>query len=246
MYPNRLKISILDNHPLVLKGLKSLFSECSDVDIVGFFEDSDELLEEVTAQHPDVIITEYFLDVGDRSGTELIRTLSQRHPRTRILVFSASQDPAIVALALRLGAHGYVNKRARDDVIIRALRRVQAGGRYIDPALQHLLPDSLAPISPNGMCDDRSEPRIHALLRSAELSPSEYVVLRDFIAGANVMEISVRLRKSPKTISTQKAAAFRKLGVTTDNGLYRLVGKTADAALSAGSLVKNHAGAGHH
>ncbi|MGB3432627.1 response regulator transcription factor [Achromobacter sp.] len=82
------------------------------------------------------------------------------------------------------------------------------------------------------------------MLNSAELSPGEYDVLRSLAAGANVMEIAAQLRKSPKTISTQKAAAFRKLGVTTNNGLYRLVGKTVDSAQRAGARAKSRSGLG--
>ncbi|MGE8657904.1 MAG: response regulator transcription factor [Achromobacter sp.] len=239
MYPNRLKLAILDSHPLILKGLKSIFESCPDIEVEGTFEDSDELLESMDERHYDVIIAEYFLEQGDLGGAELIPVLIQRQPRARILVFSASQDPGIVALALRLGAHGYVNKQARDEIIVRALRRVHAGNRYIDPTLQHLLPESLAPIASHIARGENSESRIRALLHSAELSPSEYSVLHNFVAGANVMEIAARLCKSPKTISSQKAAAFRKLGVTTDNGLYRLVGKTVDTTSHSRTATKN-------
>jgi len=244
MYTNRIKLGILENHPLVIKGLVSLFENCADISIVGAYEDSDELFESMLAQQHAVIVTEYFLDTGDRGGAELIQSLIDRHPRTRILIFSASHDPSIVALALRLGAHGYVNKQASDEIILRALRRVQAGGRYIDPALQHLLPDRLAPIVSNEASGDYSESRFQALLSSAKLSPGEHDVLRSLAAGSNVMEIAAQLRKSPKTISTQKAAAFRKLGVTTNNGLYRLVGKTVDSAQRAGARTKSRSGMG--
>ena len=237
MHQNLLKLGMLDSQPLVLKGLKSLFEGYADIKVTGVFEDSYELFDAMPADPLDVLLMEYVLDTSDLNGAELIRCLRQQYPQTRILVFSATQDPAIVALAMRLGAHGYINKRAHEEDIIRALRRVHDDGRYIDPDMRDQLPDSLAPITPHEARGNLSEPRIQALLRTAELSPCEYAVLRKFVAGANVMEIAERLHKSPKTISSQKAAAFRKLGVSTDNGLYRLVGTAADPALSASAFL---------
>lgn len=228
MFPPRIQLGILDTQPLVLKGLTAMFKDCADVDVLGAFDDSAELLRLLPAMQADVLMMDYFLDGSGKDCAELIPDLLQRHPHLKIMIFSASQDPAIAALALRLGAQGYVCKSAQEGAILNALRRVRGGGRYVDPALRHLLPDSLFPVHAGGVQARQTGQRIQSLLDSAKLSPSERLVVRKFVAGANVLEIATRLRKSPKTVSTQKAAAFRKLGVSSDSGLYRLVSSAAE------------------
>lgn len=227
MHPTRVKLAILDSHPLVLMGLTSILAECVDIDVLGAFDDSADLLNLMIATPTDVVMMEYFLEDTCPDGAGLIPLLRQHHPGAKIIVLSASQDPGIAALALRQGAHGFINKSVPCNVIIDALYRVHAGGRYIDPSIRHLLPDSLLPVRPARDAHDYAG-RMQALLDSAELSPSERMVVKIFVAGANVMEIAARLRKSPKTISTQKAAAFRKLGVSSDSGLYRLISSTGE------------------
>ncbi len=228
MHPPRIRLGILDSHPLILKGLTAIFDKCIDIDVIGACDDSVDLLNTMKSTRVDVILLEYFLDSSDQDAAEIIPILRRRHPGTRIIIFSASQDPSIAALALRLGAHGFVSKNAHEDVLLNALRRVHAGGQFIDPAIRHLLPDSLSPIYPVASHGDHAGKRIQALLDSAKLSPSERIVVKTFVSGINVMEIAARLQKSPKTVSTQKAAAFRKLGVSSDSGLFRLISSTSE------------------
>ncbi len=228
MFRPRIQLGILDTQPLVLKGLTAMFKGCADVDVAGAFDDSTELLRRLPAMQADVLMMEYFLEGAGNDCAELIPELRQRHPRLKIMIFSAAQDPAIAALALRLGAHGYVCKSAQEAAILHALRRVHHAGRYVDPLLRHLLPDRLLPVHGGGAEPGQAGQRIQSLLDSARLSPSERLVVRKFVAGANVLEIATRLHKSPKTVSTQKAAAFRKLGVSSDSGLYRLVSSAAE------------------
>ncbi|WMD20234.1 response regulator transcription factor [Achromobacter seleniivolatilans] len=227
MHPTRVKLAILDSHPLVIQGLTAIFADYIDFDVLGTFDDSVGLLDMMLATPANVVLMEYFLDNTNQDGAQLIPILRQRHPGARIVIFSATQDPSIAALALRQGAHGYINKTASENTIIEALRRVHGGGRFVDPAIRHLLPDSLFPIRRSG-ASEGPVGRMQALLDSAELSPSESMVVKKFVAGENVMEIAARLRKSPKTVSTQKAAAFRKLGVSSDSGLYRLISSAGE------------------
>lgn len=228
MHPPRIRLGILDSHPLVLKGLTAIFEKCTDVDVLGTYDDSVALLDAMSSMHTEVVLMEYFLDDSHHDGAELIPILRRLHPDTRVVIFSASQDPGVAALALRLGAHGFVSKCAPEEVVLTALRRVHAGGQFIDPAIRHLLPDSLSPIFPVAAQRIRAGRRIQALLDSAKLSPSERIVLKTFVSGINVMEIAARLHKSPKTVSSQKAAAFRKLGVSSDSGLFRLISSTSE------------------
>jgi two-component system, NarL family, captular synthesis response regulator RcsB len=228
MSPPRLQLGILDSHSLVLKGLTAMVDTCDDVDLVGTFDDSTELVRQLPTMHADVLMMEYFLDGSTKDCADLIPELLQRHPRLKIMIFSMTQDPAIAALALRLGANGFLCKSAQKGAILNALRRVHGGGRYIDPAVRHLLPDSIYPAHNATVGATHAGQRIRSLMDSAKLSPNERVVVNRFVEGANVMDIAKRLRKSPKTVSTQKAAAFRKLGVSSDCGLFRLVTSAAE------------------
>ena len=219
-----LRIAILDDHPVVRAGMSAYLSQNRDIVVIGEYETSRDLIQALANQTADVLLIDYSLGPAEVDGISLIKTLRIKFPDARILVFSALYDPATVALALRSGAHGFVGKGGREEEIVLAVRKVAAGGTYCDAQMTYLLSGASTEQTDPPPGDLALLPSACGVLDGASLSDREREVIRCLLAGMTISDIAVKFGRSPKTISAQKGTAYRKLGVTTDNGLFKLCG----------------------
>ncbi|MGE6918241.1 response regulator [Achromobacter kerstersii] len=215
MHP--LRIALLDDHPVVRAGVAAYLSQNRDIVVLGEYESSRDLILAPSTQMADLLLIDYSLGPTEMDGISLIKTLRIKFPAARILVLSALYDPATVALALRSGAHGFVGKGGDADEIVRAVRKVAAGGTYCGDQMTYLL-------SGASTAAQERQPAECDLFDGAALSAREREVIRCLLEGMTISEIAAKFARSPKTISAQKATAYRKLGVTTDNALFKLRG----------------------
>lgn len=195
--PSVLKVALLDDHDVVRHGSHLHLSTDPRFDVVGNHASTRALVNTLQQHQVDVAVVDYTLGEGDLQGMELLRMLRRRFPQVRVLMFSANVHHVMVSNALAAGAAGVVSKGESLEELARAVSRVAAGHTHV-------------PIN------YRDE---HAELR---LSPSEREVLQLCLAGMTVTDIALQRRRSIKTISTQKHAAFRKLGLRTDRDLFTL------------------------
>jgi DNA-binding NarL/FixJ family response regulator len=160
----------------------------------------------------DLIILD--LNLPELGGVELVARLRQIGP-TPILVLSMHAEPLYVTRALNAGAQGYVSKNASPDELLTAIRRVSAGGRYVEQEIAQAL--ALQTATPASSL--------------AQLAPRELEILRQLAAGKSLSEIADALGLGYKTIANNCSLIKTKLGVTRTADLLRL-------ALEAGML--NH------
>lgn len=220
-----MRIAILDDHPVVRAGVSAYLSQNRDIFVVGEYESSRDLIQAPATHTADLLLIDYSLGPAEMDGISLIRSLRIKFPNARILVLSALYDPATVALALRSGAHGFVGKGGGSEEIVLAVRKVAAGGTYCDAKMSYLLSGaSVTQQAPLPSDSEAPPPSKTDLLDGASLSGREREVIRCLLEGMTITEIAAKFGRSPKTISAQKATAYRKLGVTTDNGLFKLCG----------------------
>ena len=161
---------------------------------------------------PDVVVIDVEMPgIGGIDGAERIR---ERAPDVRILVLSMHDRPQDVRRAFDAGADGYLPKAAADEDLVRAIRAVAAGERYVHPSLGAALaaPPSAGPIE--------------------ELSEREREVLRLLALGHTNQEIAEQLIVSVRTVESHRAHVMTKLRVTTRAGLVR-------AALDAGLMAED-------
>ncbi|WP_312711373.1 response regulator transcription factor [Stenotrophomonas sp.] len=192
-----LKIALLDDHDVVRHGTRIHLSNDWRFDVVGSHGHSNALLTTLASRPVDVAIVDYALSATDVEGLALVRQIRQRHPRVGILVFSAHVNRVIITSALHAGANGVVTKNDRLDELARAIVQITQGESYMPPEY--------------GCDPDESH-----------LSNAEREVLQLCMTGMTVSEIALKRHRSIKTISTQKHAAFRKLGLRSDGDLYTL------------------------
>ena len=199
------KILIVDDHPLVREGLKSLIFEEPDLVVcaeTGSMKDARDLVRDT---RPDVVIVDLVLEDGD--GLELIRRLRSHDPHIKILVCSMRDDVLIAERAINAGARGYVNKHEAADNVVDAIRHVLDGKLWVTPeVLDRLLA---------GGAHGGGESRI------GDLTDRELEVFWLIGQGRSTAKIADELHLSIKTVETHRQNIKRKLGVASAGELIR-------------------------
>ncbi|MCF6763244.1 response regulator transcription factor [Pseudomonas fragi] len=214
-----LRIILLDDHALIREALEIRFSLEADFKVQGVYSTSRELLDSLNRAEADLVVLDYQLADADIDGLRLIQSVRRRHPSIRIVIYSSSEKPATVNMSLRAGANGFVGKSQPTDELLRAVRMVALDRIYLAPAMAA----ELEKIPAAQMLPEGDDPD-HAFTLSDQpnLSPKESEVLRCCLEGMSVSQIASKFTRSRKTISGQKQAAFRKLGIKTDTELFKL------------------------
>jgi two-component system capsular synthesis response regulator RcsB len=215
----RLRIALLDDHAVVRHGLVGHLAGESTIDVVGSYENSRELMRGMAQAPADILLLDFSLGRDELDGVSLIRALRARFPDCSILVLSAHHEPATVSLALRVGARGFVGKDEDMTSLMKAIRAVASGAIYLSAEMSYHVADATTANGENKGAAGED------VLQQASLSVREQEVIRCYLAGMTVTEIAEKFSRSIKTISAQKATAFRKLGVTSNNGLFKIMNK---------------------
>jgi len=137
------KVMIVDDHPMVRKGLRDLLDEEPGFTPVGQAGGPDEAMALLDAELPDILLVD--LSLEDGSGLELVKQVNARFPEVRILVFSMHGESLYAERSLRAGASGYVEKQSASEELLEALRRVGEGKIHVsDEMTEKLLQQRLA------------------------------------------------------------------------------------------------------
>lgn len=214
----RLRILLADDHPVVLAGIKSLVSAVGDFEIIGEAIDGLMAVDLAVALEPEIAV--FDISMPGLAGKALAARLREVCPACKLLTLTVHEDHGYLRQMLEVGVSGYLLKRSAADDLIKALRVIEAGGLYIDPAL------SSKSISTRvaGVLAGETPP-------SAQLSSREIEVLRLLAAGHSVKATAANLQIAVKTAETYKSRAFEKLGLQSRVELIRY-------ALSVGWLER--------
>jgi DNA-binding NarL/FixJ family response regulator len=194
-----LRILIADDHPIVRRGLiEILLRELKDA-ICGEAENAQQVLAQVEGCAWDLVILD--VSMPGRSGIDVLVELKRAHPKLPVLVLSMHPEDQYGKRVLKTGASGYMNKDSAPEELIKAIRKVLAGGRYVSPALAEKLALDLS-----------ENP---AQLPHETLSDREFEVLRMIASGKTVSQIAEGLHLSVATISTYRARILAKMNMTT-------------------------------
>ncbi|BDU20030.1 response regulator transcription factor [Dyella sp. GSA-30] len=210
-----LRLMLLDDHEVVRRGLELLLSQETYFEVAGSFTTSHDLFAALQKERADVLVVDYSLGPAEVDGLNLIRALRVRFPNEKILVVSAHYNAATVALAMKAGAKGFVGKAQGHKELVSAIRAVALGKTYLSPEMALEIAGGKDE-SPSVLTDER------ALTQDVKLSPREREVLRCYLDGMSVSQIAAKFSRSITTISAQKSAAFRKLGIRTDSELFKI------------------------
>ena len=198
-------IVLVDDHALVLAGLRMLVESQPGLSVVGEASTAEQALAVVARERPQIVLLD--LDLGGRSGIDLIPELLDAAPQSRILVLTGLRDPAAHQKAVRLGARGIVLKEMAADVLVKAIEKVHAGEAWLN---RTMVADVLAEL-PRGRtspADDPEGPRIRSL------SAREREVLALIGEALSNKRIAERLCITETTVRHHLTSIFGKLGVS--------------------------------
>lgn len=200
-----IKLLIADDHAIVREGLKQLFALCPDVSVAGEAVNGAQVLDALRGGGIDLVLLD--MNMPGVSGVDLITRIRAHHERLPVLVLSMHNEPQIARRALGAGASGYLTKDNDPETLMAAVRKVAAGGRFIDPALAEMMVFEAG---------EKGEHPPHE-----QLSDRELHILRLLVKGRSVNEIAGELSISNKTVSTHKARLMQKLGLQNNAELVR-------------------------
>ncbi len=198
-------VLIADDHAILRKGLKEILSrEFQDV-VCGEAENAQQVLIQVAAHPWDIVILD--ITMPGRSGLDLLEDLARIKPKLPVLILSMHPEDQYGRRVLKAGAAGYMMKESAPEELIKAVKRVLAGGRYVSPALAEKLAYILG--------GDYVYPSHEAL------SVREFEVLRMIASGKTMGRIAEELHLSVATVSTYRARILEKLNLETNADLIR-------------------------
>ena len=190
-----IRIIICDDHAIVRRGLHELLGAESDIQVVGEAHDSAALLEQLARQPCDLLLLD--ISLPGRSGLDVLSHAKSRQTDLRVLMLTMHPEEQFATRAFRAGAVGYLTKDCAPEELLRAVRRIAAGGKYVSESLAERLAGELQP-------DSSQAPH-------ERLSDREFEVLRAIASGKTVGEIGAALFLSPNTISSYRARLLQKL-----------------------------------
>jgi DNA-binding NarL/FixJ family response regulator len=199
-----IRIVIADDHAMVRGGLRQIAATTSDIEVVGEATQGHEVLTLLGQTPIDLLLLD--MTMPGLSGVDLIRRLHEEKPALPILVLSMHNEAQVVARALKAGASGYVAKDSEPEILLLAIRKIAAGGKYLDPALVDAMVFDVR---------DRDS------LPHESLSERELQILTMIATGLPLGDIANQLHLSPKTISTYKMRLMQKLGIDNNADLIR-------------------------
>ncbi|WP_188190362.1 response regulator [Nonomuraea sp. SYSU D8015] len=189
------RLVIVDDHPVVRDGLRGMFVEQADLEVVGEADDGRRGLAVAVRERPDVVLTD--LRMPGLGGAEFIRLLAEQVPSARVLVLTTYDGDEDVLPALTAGAIGYLLKDSPREEVFRAVRAAAAGETVLSPAVAA-----------------RVLSRVRAPSPPAELSERERTVLGLVARGCTNKEAAAALFISETTVKTHLAHIYTKLGVS--------------------------------
>ena len=199
-----MKILLADDHAILREGLMQLLAREFPKATFAEAATARETLDCLARQRWDVLVLDIFMP--GRSGLDVLCAVRQQYPDLPVLVLSSAPEEQLAVRVLKGGARGYLNKQAAPEELVKAVRKLLAGGHYTSTALAERL------VAEIGRTDRSAQ---------EQLSDREYTVLRRLAGGRSLKDIAAELSLSPKTVSTYRVRILAKLHLTKTAELIR-------------------------
>ena len=200
-----IRIIITDDHPVVRKGIRQILEDEETIGLIDEAGNGKELIEKASINNYDVILLD--ITLPDCNGFDLIRQVKKIKPGALILMLTIHSEEVYAETAIRAGASGYLPKSSPPGELVKAVKKVYSGERYISSSLAEKYDKNILKAM------ERTDKTV--------LSVREMEVLTLFGAGQTTGQIAEKLSLSPKTISTYRDRLLSKLKLKTTAELIR-------------------------
>ena len=194
------RVLIVDDHPMVAEGIRSLLESYDDLEVVGTLGNGQEAVDQAGALAPDVILMD--LNMPGLSGLNATEMILEERPQTRVVILSMHDSPEYISTALSHGARGYILKDVPTEEIHTAIETVMAGGEYLCTGAKGSLQPKIS--------DGRET-----------LTSREQTILLELAQGKSNKDVANTLNISVRTVETHRKNIKRKLGISSTAGLTR-------------------------
>lgn len=195
-----IKTLIADDHPFVREGLKQILSATDDITVEFEASNGGEVINEAMKNDYDMILLDITMPGGN--VLDIIKQLRDVNPEQKILILTMHPEEQYAIRVLRAGASGYLTKDSAPDELIRAIRKISQGGKYVSSELAEQLATVIG-------IDYERPP--HEML-----SDREYQILCEIASGKTVSQIAEELLLSVKTVSTYRGRVLKKMNMKTN------------------------------
>ena len=196
-----IRLLLVDNHPLVLDGLRAILETYDHLTVVATATDAEEGISQAAARRPDVVLLD--INMPRMSGIDAIELFRAAAPDARILMLSMHDSREYISSSVLRGASGYVLKEVSTAEIVTAIETVMAGGTFFSSGVSEAILES------------------RAKAEEAGLTAREREILSGIAAGRNNRDLAEALGLSVATVETHRKHLKRKLGIATTAGLVR-------------------------
>jgi len=195
-----IRVLITDDHPLVREGLIKILRNESDMDVAGEARTAPEMLDLLRQEKVDVLVLD--ISLPGKSGLDVLKELRAEHPKLPVLILSMHPEDRFALRVLKTGAAGYVTKESAPEELVKAIRKVYTGGKYVSATMAEKLAV--------GIEEDTGKP-LHE-----SLSDREYEILQMIATGKKPGEIARQLSLSVRTVNTYRSRIFEKMHMKTN------------------------------
>jgi two-component system invasion response regulator UvrY len=199
-----IRVITIDDHPVVRRGLKQIVAAEQDMQVVGEAENAREALRVIREIACDAVVLD--ITLPDASGLDVLSRLKSERPTLPVLIMSIHDEEPYALRVLKAGASGYLMKNSIPEELIKAIRKITSGGKYISPSIAERLASEFA--SPGKSPHEK-------------LSDREFQIMCLIASGKSLKEIGEALCISGKTVSSYRARILEKMGMSTNADLTR-------------------------
>jgi DNA-binding NarL/FixJ family response regulator len=201
-----MRILIADDHGIIRKGLKQILLEEFPTAIIEEAVDTESVIQKAGTAAWDIVICD--LAMPGRSGLDAVKHIKHTSPRMPVLILSIHPEREYALRALKAGAAGYISKDAANDELVKAIRRILQGRKYISAPIAEIMAEEMGA--------DKSNKPGHE-----SLSNREFDIFTALADGKSVWEIAEKFTLSTSTVSTYRARIFVKMNVKSNAELTR-------------------------
>lgn len=203
----KIKILIVDDHPIIRQGLSLFLNQKDDFEICGEAENEERAMNVIDQQKPNFVITD--ITLKDSNGLDLIKKIQQKYANLPVLVLSVHDESVYAERALRAGAKGYIMKEELTEKVVEAIWHILSGKIYLSEKMSERMLQKF--IGKNLSTENHSPLEI--------LSDRELKVFELIGSGRSTHEIAITLHISPKTVQSYRARIKEKLGLESSSDL---------------------------